>query len=159
MQCTGLEVVPVCGENVQTYERLMQSYECEFSSITGKMPDPEGKFPLDTHLDDRHLGFLGYLDGIPAGFNVIRKKEDGAFEVCEFFIVPVFRKRRLGFHLASEVFSRYRGRWEIKQIAGADHATAFWRKAVHRYTGGHFREDLYTDDYWGVVTRQSFVNR
>ena len=52
----------------------------------------------------------------------------------------------------------HQGRWEIKQISGAECATEFWRKVVGEFTGNNFQEDLYQDDYWGPVVRQQFVS-
>lgn len=153
-----LNIVPVDASNRATFDRLIQCYECEFSAITEKQPTAEGVFPLDTHLDDCHEGFLAYLGDIPVGFSVIALKPDECYEVCEFFIVPVFRKKHLGYHLTASVFDRYPGSWEVKQIAGADDAMAFWRKAIDRYTDGEYQEDIYSDPYWGTVTRQRFRN-
>ncbi|MBT1075311.1 hypothetical protein [Geobacter grbiciae] len=53
---------------------------------------------------------------------------------------------------------QFRGTWEVNQIAGADNAKAFWRRAIGSYTGGAYREDVYSDPYWGTVTRQQFRN-
>lgn len=154
----SVRIDAVTEENLQVFNRLMQSYECEFSSITGKKPKPDGTFDLDTHLDQKHLGFLGYLENIPFGFSLIRLKEGKCFEVCEFFVVPAFRKQQLGFELSRMLWDRFPGRWEIKQIAGAEGARAFWRRTVARYTSGRFEEDEYADPYWGPVTRQCFSN-
>lgn len=153
-----LKIVPVDATNRETFDRLIQCYECEFSSITEKEPTAEGIFPLDTHLDVGHEGFLAFLGNIPVGFNVVALKGNGRYEVCEFFIIPVFRKRRFGYHLAAAIFDQYRGEWEVKQIAGADEAKAFWRRAIGKYTDGAYQEDIYSDPYWGTVTRQQFRN-
>lgn len=153
-----LNIVPVDASNREIFDRLIQCYECEFSVITEKQPGADGTFPLDTLLDDGHEGFLAFHGAIPVGFNVIALKGKGHYEVCEFFVIPVFRKLRFGYHLAAAIFDRYRGEWEVKQIAGADHAKAFWRRAIDRYTTGAYREDIYSDPYWGTVTRQRFSN-
>ena len=49
--------------------------------------------------------------------------------------------------------SMYPGTWEIKQIAGAEYASAFWRKTVTAFKQTAYEEDRYTD---GIVTRQRF---
>lgn len=154
-----LRVVSVTVDNRAAFDRLMQNYEAEFSSITGKMPGPDAVFPLDTFLDDQHCGYLAYRGGIPVGFNLIAVKEAGRdFEVCEFYIIPACRKCKLGYDLAAAVFDLHRGTWEVKQIAGADNAKAFWRKAIGHYTRGNYVEEDYSDSYWGAVTRQRFSN-
>lgn len=136
-----LRIVPVDTTNREPFDRLIQCYECEFSAITEKQPTADGVFPLDTHLDDDHKGFLAYLGEIPVGFNVIALKGNGHYEVCEFFIVPLFRTRRLGYYLAAAIFDRYRGKWEVKQIAGAGPSAATrtahtWKTSTATLTGG-----------------------
>jgi len=154
-----LSIVPVNGDNKDVFNRLMQNYEAEFSSITNKMPGPDAVFPLDTFLDDDHIGYLAYQGDTPVGFNVIAVKEHGeAFEVCEFYIIPVCRMRKLGYELAASIFDLHRGNWEVKQIEGADNARAFWRKTISQYTQGAYSDENYTDLYWGPVTRQQFCN-
>lgn len=49
------------------------------------------------------------------------------------------------------------GEWESKQIEGAEPAIAFWRRAIGAYTDDQFIEDIYSDPYWGEVTRQRFT--
>ncbi len=151
-----LTVVPVDANNRSVFDRLIQSYECEFSAITEKKPLPDGTFELDTHLGDRYLGYLGYLGEVPCGFNVIKIHGQDRFEVCEFFIIPVFRRHHLGYELMATVCNLHRGKWEVKQISGAYDATAFWRRAIGRYSEGDYVEDSFNDHYWGAVTRQVF---
>ena len=154
-----LSVVIVNKDNNDVFNRLIQNYEAEFSSLTEKMPAPDGLFPLDTLLDENHIGYLAYLGDIPVGFNVIASKKNGtAFEVCEFYIIPVCRMRKLGYELANAIFDQHRGNWEVKQIAGADNAKAFWRKTIKQYTQGSYSDEDYNDTYWGPVTRQQFRN-
>lgn len=151
-----LQLEIITPANQCAFDRLIQAYEAEFSSITEKLPGPDGIFPLDTHLDDTHFGYLAYLGDIPVGFNVIATKGIGHFEVCEFYIIPVCRMKKRGYDLAAQVFDRHPGHWEVKQIVGADQAYNFWRKAIGQYTRGKYTDDVYRDEYWGKVTRQTF---
>lgn len=151
-----VEIVTIDHNNLQVFHRLVQCYEAEFSPITGKVPGSDGLFPLDTEIDELHAGYLLYHDGVPAGFSIVAVKPGCCYEVSEFYVVPVFRSRRLGYLLAADCFQRYKGGWEVKQIAGADKAIEFWRKTIDRYTGGQYKEDINHDAYWGTVTRQRF---
>jgi predicted acetyltransferase len=142
---------------MHVYLNLIQSYEGEFSAATGKKPDADGLFALDTLIGGHVTGILLYEEQAPAGLAAIARKGEGRYEVCEFYIVPCFRKRRLGTRFAHAIWQRYPGRWEIKQIAGAEYATIFWRRAIGDFAGGGFREDVFDDPYWGTVTRQRFT--
>ncbi|HEX5710125.1 MAG TPA: hypothetical protein VFX68_02180 [Sulfuricurvum sp.] len=148
-----MNIVPLTEENLQVYLNLAQCYEGEFSAITGKKPNQQGLFELDTQLDDSTIGLLLIIEDTPCAFAAIAIKEDKSYEICEFYVVPSFRKNSVGMKFARMIWSIYPGDWEIKQIAGAEYASAFWRKAIHTI----YQEDRYEDSYWGTVTRQRFT--
>lgn len=137
------------------YLNLAQAYEAEFSTITAKKPDANGLFTLDTPLDDSHNAFIAFEKEVPIGLANISVKNTGNYEVCEFYIIPVFRKQNLGTLFVHQIWHKYPGSWQIKQIDGAGYATQFWRKAISAY-GQEFEQDKYLDPYWGPVTRQCF---
>ena len=89
-----MKVTLVDTSNAHIYHNLVQAYEAEFSPITQKCPDKDGLFALDTPLDAAHRGYLAYDEGLPVGIANIGV--NGVFEVCEFYIVPLFRHRRKG---------------------------------------------------------------
>ena len=97
-----------------------------------------------------------YIDGVPAALTAIINKPDEQFEVADFYVVPYFRQNKIGKRFVSQVFANLGGRWEIKQVAGADHAVKFWRDVLTDYTKGNFTQDSYQDEVWGLVTRQIF---
>ncbi len=148
----------VDGHNREVYLNLIQCYEAEFSSITRKKPDMRGLFELDTHIGVSTKGFILYEDGLPAGIAAIRVDPENHHEVCEFYIVPCYRKQSLGKWFARYLWDQYPGTWEVKQIEGAEEAIVFWRKAISEFTLNRFEEDLYEDAYWGKVIRQTFIS-
>lgn len=60
--------------------------------------------------------------------------------ISEFYVVPAARRRGVGEAAARRILRRWRGRWEISEVAGNAPAIAFWRKTLERFTGGHFEE-------------------
>lgn len=152
-----MNIVPISDHNLSIYHNLAQCYEAEFSPLTGKKPDRSGRFELDTQITENVLGYLLYIDETPAGLAAIKCEATCHFEVCEFYIVPYFRNKATGMDFAHTIWKRHSGTWEIKQISGADYATAFWRKAIARYDNTPFQEERYNDPYWGNVTRQTFT--
>lgn len=151
-----MQIIPVTETNLNIYHDLAQCYEAEFSPLTGKKPDTSGMFALDTELGGDVRGFLLEIDNTPAGLAAIAKKESDSYEMCEFYVVPCFRQNGVGMRFAHTIWERHPGRWEVKQIVGADYATAFWRKAITRLGDTLFTEESYDDPYWGAVTRQRF---
>lgn len=149
-----MHVIRVDTSNAHIYHNLAQAYEAEFSPITQKCPDKDGLFALDTPLDAAHRGYLAYDEGLPVGIANI--SVNGVYEVCEFYIVPLFRHRKLGTLFIQTLWRRHPGSWQIKQIAGAAYATAFWQRAIGDF-GVDYQQDTYDDPYWGAVTRQTFT--
>jgi predicted acetyltransferase len=150
-------ITPVTETNSHLYHNLVQSYEAEFSPITGKKLNASGLYELDTHLGDDTLGFLLKIDNAPAGIAAIHCKEDQAYEVCEFYVLPYFRKNAVGMQFAHTIWKSYPGDWEIKQIQRAEYATAFWRKTINSFSETKYTEESYDDPYWGIITRQKFT--
>ena len=138
------------------YNNLSQNYESEFSAITLKKPNEKGLFSLDTPIDEETEGLLFYVDKLPAGMAALRTDVEGVQEICEFYIIPCYRRLALGKHVALQILKKRPGFWQIKQIAGTDYATCFWRKVVSEFTQNHYEEDVYNDARWGKVTRQRF---
>lgn len=151
-----MEILTVTKENLSIYLNLAQCYEAEFSRLTGKKPDEQGLFELDTQLSENIKGLLLIVEGTPAAIAAISVKEQKHYEVCEFYVVPSFRKNSLGMRFAHLIWKMYPGEWEIKQIAGAEYASEFWRKTITTFGLKSYEENSYEDPYWGVVTRQRF---
>lgn len=150
-----MQIVPVTAENLRLYLNLAQSYEGEFSAITGKQPGPDGLFALDTPLTGDIQGYLMLLDSIPLGITAIAHGPDQHYEICEFYVVPSVRKRDLGRRFAHALWQQLPGHWQIKQLPQAQYASAFWRKTIASFAVS-FHEDQYLDPYWGTVQRQRF---
>lgn len=153
-----MKIVAVNDDNLSVYLNLAQCYEAEFSALTGKRADAEGLFALDTQLCETTKGFLLIIDESPAALAAIALKENSCYEVCEFYVVPSFRNSSTGMHFAHRLWKMFPGEWEIKQIAGANGASEFWRKSIRAFGQIEYEEDSYEDSYWGNMTRQRFKN-
>lgn len=155
-----LKIVTVDQALTPVYMNLMLAYEAEFSAITRKKPLADGSFALDTELGADVTGYLLYVDAVPAGFAAIAAQVESSpcqYEVCEFYIVPCFRRQDWGKHFAFHIWNELAGNWEVKQINGADKARIFWQSIIHEFTQGEYQEDIYQDPYWGEVIRQTFT--
>ncbi|MCK8601876.1 GNAT family N-acetyltransferase [Desulfoferrobacter suflitae] len=150
-------MVPIEDSNHHVYENLAQAYEAEFSPVTGKFPEENGKYKLDTICREPHFGYLFYEDNIPIGF-VVLGFLDQSYDVAEFYVIPTHRRHGIGRHMALRVFARYHGHWQVRQMVKADWAVAFWRRVIGEYCAGEYQEDLVDDAYYGPVMRQRFVS-
>jgi len=111
-------------------------------------------FKIQTDIDHEHIGYLLYDKKKPIGFMVVCMGE--VKDVAEFYIIPGKRMSGYGQTLASYVFSQHPGRWQVRQITGADSARAFWQKVIDKITAGNYLEEVVQDNDWGCVSRQSF---
>ncbi len=152
-----MTLVTVTQANLNIYLNLAQCYEAEFSAITLKKPNEMGIFELDTLIGEGVSGLLLMADGVPSAIAAIGIKGDERYEVCEFYVVPSFRKNSTGMKFAHMIWKKYPGAWEIKQIKGAEYASEFWRKSITAFEQTAYKEDRYEDRYWGIVTRQQFT--
>lgn len=151
-----MDIVKVNSSNENVYYNLYQAYGAEFSKIIKEKPDKNGLFKIYPKLEGKVTGYILYLESVPAAFTAIEEKSAREYEICDFYVVPYFRKNKVGKRFISKIFESLGGDWEIKQVEGAEHAVKFWRDVVRSYTRGNFVEDKYKDDKWGLVTRQRF---
>lgn len=152
-----MDIRGVDAANMYVYRNICQSYEGEFSAITGKLPDEHGLFALDTELGGTVHGFLLYEGQAPVGLAALRL-DNGYNEVCEFYVLPALRGKGLGRCFAHALWRRFPGQWEVKQLEGALAATSFWLGTIGEFTQKNFTQDIFDDPYWGRVRRQRFVS-
>ncbi|AYV24496.1 GNAT family N-acetyltransferase [Vibrio mediterranei] len=151
-----MKIVKVDSSNMQIYANLYQGYAAEFSRIIDDKPDASGLFEIYPRIEGKVSGYLLYLDGVLAALAAIEEKTPKCYEICDFYVLPCFRKNKVGKQFITQLFMQLQGTWEIKQVAGADHAVSFWRDVVGEYTSQNYVEDKYQDHKWGLVTRQCF---
>ena len=138
---------------------LMELYIYDFTQFPGgEHLDEGGRFGfdrLDSYWQERHRHpFLLRVDGHPAGFALVRigiealTGETGVNDVTEFFVMRAYRRTGAGEAMARDVWDRFPGRWQVREIAANAPAQAFWRAIVGRYTGGRYEELQWDDEQW-----------
>ncbi len=145
-------------------EAMAQYYIYDLSDALHIDLGPDGRFapllPVQRFFDDplRHP-FLIRVDGTLAGFAVVGEGSRlgngaGVRDVAELFVVRRYRRRGVGARVATWLFDRFAGPWEVRQKAENRAATAFWRTVIGRYSGGAFEEQILDDERWrGPVQR------
>jgi predicted acetyltransferase len=136
---------------------LFELYAYDFSEILGLDVGDDGRFrppALDAYwTDPRRHPFLIRIDERLGGFALVQERsrltgEDGVRDVAEFFVMRRYRRRGIGERAARWLFDRFRGRWEVRQKAENEAATAFWRRVIGRYSGGRFEDVVWDDARW-----------
>ena len=160
MDATGepmISLEPASKAERPALENLMQLYIYDWSELRPLDVGADGRFPdypLAAYWEDawRHPLLLR-VDGRLAGFALVSERSRltgaaGVFDMAEFFVMRRFRRKRVGLAAASAAFDRFKGPWEIRQHDENSAATAFWRSAIDRYTGGSYREVRWDDHAW-----------
>ena len=127
--------------------RLLEFSEHELSPFAQSNVSANGTFGysyLDLYWKEegRHA-FLVRVDSQIAGFAMVNAHHhtpDAQFSMAEFLIMRRFQRQGIGKAVAFEVFSRFRGIWEIGQLRKHTAAQQFWRNVISEFTSGAFHE-------------------
>ncbi len=112
--------------------RLLELYAHDFSEFEDYDVDEHGLFgyPYLDHYwtdPDRHP-FLFRVDGHLAGFALVRSGTP--HDMAEFFVLRKYRREGIGAHAARDVFARFPGAWQVRQLTANARATSFWRATI-----------------------------
>lgn len=165
----SVQCSPAGPEDHQRLLALLQLYAYDFSEILPLEVAEDGRFHVPSVTanltDPDHHAFLIRVDSRLAGFALVRPSsyltgDAGVFDMAELFVMRRHRHRGVGEHVASWLFDRFRGPWEVRQRAENQAATAFWRRTIFRYADGQFEELLLDDERWrGPVQRFDSARR
>ena len=135
----------------------MQLYAYDLSELLGLDLGDDGRYRTPD-CSDGNLFFVR-VAGKLAGFALVKRRsrltgEEGVNDMAEFFVLRRYRRQKIGERVATWLFDRFAGRWEVRQKTANQPATAFWRRVISDYTKGQFEELLVDDERWrGPVQR------
>lgn len=128
--------------------RLMELYNYEFSIYSNEDINEYGYYGYG-HIDDywNEEGRFPYLirvDGKIAGFALIcphcdYRKEKDARCFGEFFVMLKYRRMGVGLKVATQLFDKHPGLWEICFWRNNLPASEFWQKVVSQYTNNQYQ--------------------
>jgi predicted acetyltransferase len=174
----GLEITPASEADYTIVGNLARFYIYDIAEHAGLNFPADGLFDSEGQLANywgktggkhawpsawRGFPFLLRMDGHPAGFALVKRTSDtpATFDMGEFFIARQYRRRGFGHGVATALFDRFAGAWEVREMPVNEPAQAFWRKIIADYTAGAFTETRETfaahDDKEFIVQR--FLSR
>ncbi len=120
------------------FVNLQQLYEFEFSALTGYKVNSDGLFDQEylrsTWSKSGVDIYVASVDGQLAGFAVVNLSsmlaKPDTRDIAEFFIMPDFRKQKIGTKFIQSIFAKYPGNWQVRQIPELDQVRSFWQKAI-----------------------------
>ena len=157
-----LTLLPAENDRADVVFRMLQLYAYDLSDVFGLDVSADGVFALpfpDRYwAEDRYSVFLIEVDEKVAGFAIVdsrsRFSADAIWDMNQFFVLRRYRRRGVGRWAAVELFTRFPGRWEVREALKNTAAREFWRQVIGDFTGGTFDEASYDDALWrGYVQR------
>jgi predicted acetyltransferase len=154
---------PATVEDHPTIEALFQLYAYDFSEALALDVEANGRFRTPSlapyATDPRCHAFLVHVDGALGGFALVQQRsrlsgDERVNDVAEMFVLRRFRRHGVGAHVATWLFDRFPGAWEVRERRENAAAIAFWRRVIARYTDGRYTEEAIDDERWrGPVQR------
>ena len=137
----------MCIDDKSLLVRLMELYNYEFTAYDNTDINEYGYYGYD-HIDDywNEEGRYPYLirvDGKIAGFALVCPHckfidGDNVRSIGEFFVMIKYRRMGIGLQVATELFNRHKGTWEVCYLRNNIPASNFWKKVVEQYTNNHY---------------------
>lgn len=136
-------MLPAAAEQAFILDNLFQLYAYDFSEFHDVELGANGRFvyknlPLYWTEPGRHP-FLIWVDGALAGFALVKRGSEvtgaeSAWDMAEFFVLRVYRKRGIGTRVAHELWCRFPGTWEVRVLRANGLAQQFWAHAIAEFT-------------------------
>ena len=156
----NVEIRRASTDDRPAISRMLELYQHDLSDIWDQDLDANGEYgySVDRYWQDSGCHpFVAVVGGRYAGFALV----DGAVKVGaeghwmdQFFVLRKYRRQGIGATLATHVFARLPGMWEVGQMPRNAPARLFWRSVVSAYAQGAFTEHPLTGGGWeGWVQR------
>lgn len=106
------------------------------------------------YAQDEHHEYLVRVDDQLAGFVLVspgrsfRDPDETVWWIDEFFVMRKYRRLGVGEHVATTLFDRFEGVWQVAEMDVNTGAQAFWRGVIDRYTSGTYEEMWFDDEQW-----------
>ena len=128
----GIEVLEATVDDKPVMRRLLELYAHDFSEFTATDVDARGRFGypyLDLYwTEPERRPFLFRVAANWAGLALVRTGVP--HDMAEFFVLRKYRRTGVGEAAARDLFARFPGDWQVRQLETNPGATAFWRRAI-----------------------------
>ena len=144
----NVEVIEASQQDQSVIQNLGRHYVYEMSRFCGHRPGWE--VPSDGLYECRDLSSYWKIPGMAffikvddelAGFALINKGGSDPhveWDLGEFFVMAKFQGRGVGKSAAEQIFDRFPGVWEVRQMPENHSACVFWERVIRHYTRGQF---------------------
>ena len=127
-----VEIVEVAPAQREVVARLVELYQYDFSEFDDADVDRAGAYGyafLDRYwIEPERHAFLLRIGGKWAGFALVRTGNPN--DMAEFFVMRKYRRSGVGTTFARDLFTRFPGRWQVRELEANVPAQQFWRRAI-----------------------------
>ncbi|MGH8995891.1 MAG: GNAT family N-acetyltransferase [Acidimicrobiales bacterium] len=136
----AVELSRATEDDREIVRRLLQLYIHDFSSLRKFELTDKADYPyryLDAYFaEPGHFAWLVWHGGRLAGLALVRRLDDGRFDMAEFFVTRAHRDEAVGRRAAAAVFAEHPGHWTVRFDADNDEAAGFWPAVAAAAAGG-----------------------
>ena len=144
------ELVYASKDYKEIIKNLMQFYVYDFSEYIDCDVEENGLYKAYSNLEDYwkdenyKFPYIISQAGKLVGFSLVDKckSPENYFSIAEFFIMKKYRRKGVGKGVAKQLFSIYKGDWQVHQRENNIAAQEFWKTVIGEYTSGKFTERL-----------------
>jgi len=160
-----IELVPVMRDEKEILRNLMEKYDYEMSQYGGDDVNKLGLYGFD-YFDNywqegaERWAFFIKADGKLAGFAMFisdhfyLKNKKADYMMNDFFVMYKYRKAGVGKFAATELFDKFKGKWQLNTLKTNAASVAFWTKVINRYTNGEY--EIFPNEELGADYHQVF---
>jgi predicted acetyltransferase len=159
-------LIPARPEQESILANLLELYAYDFSEFNDLELGVDGRFGYGSLAlywtePGRHP-FLVWVEGKLAGLVLVKRGSEVSgnaevWDVAEFFVLRGCRRLGIGTQIASEVWRRFPGLWEVRVMESNVPALDFWAHAISIFAGEAIRPVRVEKDgkYWALFSFES----
>jgi predicted acetyltransferase len=141
-----IEIIEAKLSDKPVLKNLMQLYLYDFSEFEHIEINNQGLFEyrfFDEYFaeKERYPFLIRYKKRI-AGFALVNSHSvtgEAKYSIAEFFVMRRYRRNAIGRYVATSLFDRFAGYWEVRQTGNNSIAQIFWLKIIKTYTSDTFK--------------------
>ena len=140
-----IQVERVPRQDKPILENILSMYCYEWSQYDKSDVNAQGSFGYrigEYWKNEKYHPFFIRVDGTLAGFVLVNNEfdihTDYDYAMAEFFIMFKYRKSGIGRSVATTIFDKFHGKWELKRHPHNIASVQVWDKIVSEYTHGNF---------------------
>ena len=147
-----MDIAPIQIFDKDRMQTLLRDYLTEIGHPT---PDAYPYFEHYWQASDRYPYFI-IDDEKTTGFVLVNRlsllNKSNLHAIAEFYILPDFRRKQLGFMAARQTFARHVGLWEVAYDTDNKPAAQFWEKSISRLASSPISRTALDDGKTNVLS-------